>query len=851
MKRAVKRRILAALTGSIVSVMGIAAVGAADMCGVKSETGSDVSGGSIVLENATTQDRIFGGLTTAPGSKGQGVATQNSVTITGSKVENLDGRRPVVAGGYGDAGALHNVVHISQSDITPDIFGGMAYTGEGTGNEVVIQASRVGGVTGGLGDTVQDNRIQIADSQVSSSVFGGMAERDQAVRNEVVVENSTVEKSVYGGYVEEGQEQIGTVANNTVSIVNSQVYDDVLGGRNNTYGTVTGNQVHVDSSTIDGDVVGGSAFYGTVSGNVARIHNSSVFFAQGGYSRLGLAVDNHLFISQSDIIGSAYGGRSYDGEVRHNDVTIQASTAWEVIGGFAAAAYGNRAWVIDSTVQKVYGGHAASGATSGNLVHIQNSTVTEVVYGGLAWVESVPVEQNTVILEGRKTDVSQAEVYGGAHEFVVCSEIVLRPVAGGNNSLTVTGWQGDVRRLAGFDRLYIEDVNLSDRPIQITAGKNGDLAQTTITTGNLYTDGGTNIQRGDSFALLTSTNDADLGFQSSHFTNAGGVSIGASGEGTGKVVVNDGKLAYEITDVQASRQANAVAAQQAAGLAFVKRGSDLASLTLHGMHENGLTGLQTFGTSEGSRTELDAGYKPTVRGWNTLVGIGNHRGQTTWSLFYENGTGRYDTLGQYQDSFFSGSGRLHYQGGGAAVRHDLTESTYIEAGVAAGTLKNDVTNGLRDRDRFYDYQTDSSYWRAFAGMGKTYYRDDGIAVGLYGKFIHTSLGGDQFTAAGDTFRLDDLDSNRLKAGVRVTMPKQEAWTAYWGLAYEYEFSGDANGRAGNYDLRTTSLQGGSVLAELGLSYAVSDSPWRADLGLAASAGTEKGWSGRLNITYGF
>ena len=72
-----------------------------------------------------------------------------------------------------------------------------------------------------------------------------------------------------------------------------------------------------------------------------------------------------------------------------------------------------------------------------------------------------------------------------------------------------------------------------------------------------------------------------------------------------------------------------------------------------------------------------------------------------------------------------------------------------------------------------------------------------MEIDVYGKFFHTYTEGDNFSVGNDKFEFDSINSDRLRIGARVTTNKENKFSTYYGLAYEYEFNGSAGMRAGN------------------------------------------------------
>ena len=257
----------------------------------------------------------------------------------------------------------------------------------------------------------------------------------------------------------------------------------------------------------------------------------------------------------------------------------------------------------------------------------------------------------------------------------------------------------------------------------------------------------------------------------------------------------------------------------------------------------------------GNRSRYDAAGGLRIHGWSEIAGVGGvhpvRRGELAWGVFYENGTGRYDAHNSFLGVDFTGRGHLLYNGGGAAVRLTKDSGVYYEASFRAGTLKSSMSNAVMDgKQDFYGFASRSSYWGAHAGAGWKVRRGSG-EWDLYGKYFHTAVDGDRFVIGEDEFVYDGAVSDRVRLGARYTTRAGEAWSPYFGLAWQYEFRGDSRMLAAGFEAPERSLRGGTVIGEAGAVWRPSDSPWRASFLLRGYAGEREGFSGTAEISYAF
>ena len=333
---------------------------------------------------------------------------------------------------------------------------------------------------------------------------------------------------------------------------------------------------------------------------------------------------------------------------------------------------------------------------------------------------------------------------------------------------------------------------------------------------------------------------------------------GVALEGTGTTSVdNEGNVSFTVNNLKASSQAVSAAQTRAASAAFVNQGTDLISDSLDTISRDDNYGVKTFAAVHGNRSKYDVADDIKINGWSTIVGVGNadkfdNGSELSWGVFYENGSGNYRTYNTFNNEFFRGDGSMVYNGGGIAARYENKNGVYTEGSLRAGMLKNELDNAMRDVNGSYGYETESAYYGAHIGVGKIISLSDSSDLDIYGKFFHTYTEGDSVTIADDKFDFDSITSDRLRVGARITSNKENKFSTYYGLAYEYEFNGDADMTAQGISADTQSLQGSSVMAEVGFNYQPTPgSPWSFDLNMRGYAGERQGGSFNVQATYTF
>ena len=641
----------------------------------------------------------------------------------------------------------------------------------------------------------------------------------------VLSTNSTVFANS-GGTVDNEGDYVGnnSPSNSTIYIDNGYT-GNVYGGKADS-GEIINNKIFINGGTITGDVYGGK-----VSSN-------------------GSVKNNYISIDNSTILGTVRVGDA--GEVTDNEVNISNST----IGSKNAPIYfasgksnvsNNVVNIISGTVigDNICIGYSQMGTVENNELNISGGKIIGSIRAGTAIFGIV--KDNTIKISGT-ANIEEAELVGTP------STNSLEK----NNNLTIYGWSGSTQSVQNFNNINFENIkwNNDGTVLNITDNKEKDaLANTNIKLNKLNFSGGTQLNTGDSMTFVKGT---DLGIDATKVTFAPEFTAGVATVGTGDVEVDENSVKYTLTEIKQNSQIDLVAENRAVAAAFVNQGTDLISDSLDTISRDSNYGVKTFAAVHGNRSKYDVNSDIKINGWSTIVGVGNtgkfdNSSEFSWGVFYENGSGNYRTYNEFNNEFFRGDGSLVYNGGGIAARYTNKNGVYTEGSLRAGMLKSDMDNALRDgAGNFYGYESESAYYGAHLGIGKIISLSESSGLDVYGKFFHTYTEGDSFKVAGDEFEFDSINSNRLRIGARITSNKENKFSTYYGLAYEYEFNGDADMTAQGLKAPTQSLQGSSVMAEVGFNYQPTPtSPWSFDLNMRGYTGERQGGSFNVQATYTF
>ena len=784
-----------------------------------------------------TNKGVYGAIAVAAenNDKKLGDLVNNSVEISGNaKVSNVYG-----AYSEGDSDVTGNKVTINDNaeigSGSGQVFGASTGSGMATGNCVTINGGEAGdvyaAVTGG-GDAKNNTAIMkdgvVAYLGGAATDYGDGNVNGAAVENKVIMSGGTV-KEVAGG------EAFGT------GIVQGNGVEMIGGTAQNLYGGGTyiskaeGNYVKVSGNAV----VTGSGDDGYEEDGV-KITNKGVYgaiavAAENNDKKLGDLVNNSVEISGNAKVSNVYGAYSEgDSDVTGNKVTISDNA--EISGN-------------------IYGGYIeGSGTVSGNTVVI-DAKVTGEVYGGYSESSGSILTDNTIELHDNAV-VDNAKLFGFCK-----NDNTLQVLNSTNNILMINNWNGAVEQLKNFDEIKFNEIKWQDGTVlTIKDVENSDLSNTVINAEQVNFTSGTEMQVNTSMKLIAAANESDsekLGIDEANIKLETNFTAGVSQEGTGELKLVNGVIQFVTKEVRTVQQVNLVAENRAVAAAFVNQGSDLIADGLDTLARDGNYGVKTFAAVYGNHSKYDVNSDLKINGWSSIVGVGHEKqltkGDFSWGVFYENGSGNYRTYNSFNNEFFRGDGSLVYNGGGIAARYKQNNGVYTEASLRAGMLKSEMENALKDSSgKGYGYKSDTAYYGAHIGIGKVIEVNESSSLDVYGKFFHTYNKGDNFNVAGDKFEFDSITSDRLRIGTRYAVNKSNKWSSYYGVAWEYEFNGEADMKAMNKNVPTQSLQGSSYMAEIGLNYQPAvNSPWSFDFSMRGYAGEREGFSGNVQAVYNF
>ena len=641
------------------------------------------------------------------------------------------------------------------------------------------------------------------------------------------------------------------------------------GGFTNAAAPLTGKTLTVDGVTHAGVAYGGyNKGSGGVTGNHLIIQNG------GGISPYGF------------VGGYAYGGRAaLGGDARGNTATINGGSAQGVYGGYAKGtgnANGNRVTLTSGTVQDgVYGGCTkGTGNANGNTVIITGGDVVSV-YGGHAAGPNNNPNHESGNADGNTVDIGAVNVdfvCGGSSQYGTTNNntIHLRgtrvssDVVGGSRSNST----GNTLAIHDFGTQVDSFEHVQNLHFYLPEGTTGNSGNTMLT---INSPSGQDIrgvhigvgvagqrsalQKGDVVSLMK-TSRGDLTTDAVLVNDVSGMQGVSLRYKFDLQKRSTDELIATVTDAAVMEQTKSLVETRAAASALLNGGADLLSgmgmdaaeaAAAEGSNAAAAairSGSYEIWAAQGASGErIETGSYVDAKGWSLNVGFAKQdaigAGKLTYGPFVEYGRGSYDS---YLDDGTHGDGASSYIGGGFMAKATDADQRYVEASLHAGRIKSDYSGSISGTSTSYD--ASNSYLAGHIGIGKKFDLGTDAALDGYAKYFCSHQGGTSATlATGEQYDFGSVTSSRVRLGVRYTkklMPRSEF---YAGLAWEYEFGGDATATYEGYETPSPSLKGGSGMLELGYRFTPKEGSVSYGLSLTGWQGVRKGITGSMRVNW--
>ena len=725
----------------------------------------------------------------------------------------------------------------------PAIFGALSYKGNVTGNAANVTGGSVDIAIGGISikGEAKNNTATVSNGTVTDALFGGVA-KAKAENNTVTITGGTVKK-VYAGCA------AGSSATSSDGIANS-------------------NKVEISGGTISsgGQVVGGYSPKLTTLQEVFPAFADVLAPANGG-----TAAGNSVTISGSPTFESGskvYGAYAKD-DVDNNTVTVSGSPTFagnnEIYGGFSeeGAATNNTVNLLTQvSVSKLVGGQGGNGTSTGNTLNVAAKGITT---GELNGFQNMNFYLPSDIANGD----TMVTVNGGAATDL--TGVTYGVAAQQGASLSA----GDsVKLVYNASGLTTDSTLKTASSDTVTAS-----APSGWTTDTAYTftlgkpDANTITATLDGVQEVPASDDPAIPVEQAEAIAAERMKSPVETRAAAVTLLNSGA---DLLASQGFQQAaNAVALDMAERQGEV--GDQKEDSKQPGMRPEGSEGLEgpantqtdsssgggyvPFVAIGGSNLRAESGSHVNVDGIGLNVGFArelpNKQGKLLVGPIVEYGRGNYDS---YLNDGTHGDGSSRYWGAGIMARQTNWDGLYYEGSFRGGQVKADYAANLTTTRRA-SYDSKSSYFAMHLGVGKAIALKKDNVLDCYLKYFYSHTAGDDVTAtitntltgasANAGMNFSSVDSHRVRLGARLTHTVNERNKLYGGLAYQYEFDGDARATYNNgTSAPSPSVKGSSGMLELGWQVKPGGR-MTLDLGVIGWIGKQRGVTGHLGAMWQF
>lgn len=653
-----------------------------------------------------------------------------------------------------------------------------------------------------------------------------------------------------------GYKDSGSASGYTLTVEKGTVFDNFwhcnLAGAYMENGDAAGNQLILRDGTVSvgGVIAGGVSADGNATGNAVTIDNASL--STGGMSPMRViggqasnnATDNTVTVNGGNVGAEVIGGRSTSsGDANRNTVNITGGTmhSSSITGGVATEGnvIGNTVNLIGGNLTGtiVTGGTIGSGQATGNTVNVFSTFNLGGLHGGVVSSEGSSFG-NTLNLFTDKVDTAKMDSFQAINFYLPST------VKDGSTVLSVS-----------------HGVNLSGMTIGVGAEPGVSLEKDDIVFLIVSGEGiaGENVKTKN---LNTEPIAEDLDTDSVY-------TFKITQEDLNTVVATvEGK-----TETEASDRTKSIVETRAATLTLLNSGADMLAekgfaqaanavaldAAEHGKNGGAAVqkagGFTPFAAFGGGSIRAESGSHVDTRGFSASVGFArelpNAQGCLLFGPVVEYGGGNYDS---YLDDGTHGEGGAHYWGFGLMARQTNHDGFYYEGSVRGGRVTSDYKGAMKGIGETR-YDSGANYWAAHLGVGKAFRINAKNTLDGYLKYFYSHQAGEDITvqfpglAIDGRMNFDSVDSHRVRLGARLTHRINEKNSFYGGLAYQYEFGGDARAHYDGNMTPSPSVKGSSGMLELGWQVKPGADPVTIDLGVAGWIGKQRGVTAGLQAMW--
>ncbi|MBP3230695.1 MAG: autotransporter outer membrane beta-barrel domain-containing protein [Anaerovibrio sp.] len=753
--------------------------------------------------------------------------------------------------------------------------------------------------------------VTVNEVETAEYVYNGQTKDDAAWSTTPTGEQSrhsatikgTVNKDLYGGYSSDSN-----ASNNTITIDGGTVGDpsnwcSISGGDATTAGIASDNNVIITGGTINSDVWGGHGNT-LASGNTVTISGSPTF-ADGkgvhGGAANNDATDNTVNILSAVTLSYLMGGESYNGGTVSGNTLNIAATGVKLTNEYTGlSAFQNLNFYLPTTITT-----SDTMLTVNGTADVTNAKIGVLAQGTLANLvknNKVTLLSATILNGGdsisQTTDISvpTSITTVSTYEFSVATESnnIVATLTSDGSSDSGSGSSGSGSSESGSGSSGSGSSGSGSSESGSGSSGSGSSESGSGSSGSGSSDSGSGSSdsgsgssgsgssdsgsgSSDSGSGSSGSGSSDSGSGSSDSGSGSSSDSGSSSSDSGSGSSDSGSSSSDsgsssiIDSDTAKANAKSVVETRAATTTFINAGSDMLASqgfaqaanavaldTAQQQQSNGgapvISSFTPYAALGGSSMRAESGSHVDTKGFGLNVGfareIANSQGKLLFGPLVEYGGGKYDS---YLDNGTHGDGGSHYWGIGLMARQINHDGFYYEGSIRGGRVNSDYNGGFNNQTVKYD--SSSTYIAAHVGLGKVKNIGHNNTLDGYMKYFFSHQGGDNVTmhasVSGDeSWSFDSVNSHRLRLGARLTHRINDRNSFYGGLAYQYEFGGEATAHYNGGSTPSPSVKGGSGMLELGWQVKPGG-PVSIDFGVTGWIGKQRGGSVQLGATWSF
>ena len=777
-----------------------------------------------------TIENVYGGFIGS--DKNAGCATGNTVDLSGGIVKT-------VYGGYtrGTGKTTGNTVRFTGGTVTGTIYGG-SDAKDVRENTLVVSGERTAGQIANFEKLHFDAGMAKANDTLLT-LKGGAA---TAGLNWQKLEASGLDENRLKTLTSPFTEKLFSLMENAKGLDFGTTYDKA---KEKTVGDY--------EYTIDTDTKGAAAQKVVVRGfqfqnnGDAKYETGDNKAAWGGRSLIGNTVQRNKLTVTGGTLESAYGGLNAKGNVTGSTLVLAGGTVKNAYGGFAESTGNATANIVDvrkDTQAAICGGHAAQGEASDNILYLGAVTIGADVCGGVG----KKTEGNIINLHGTKI---HGTVTGGT-----------APVAPGGkaNILAIRSAGTEIHDFTGVQNLkfYLPEGATSSMATMLKLGvKDKDIRGLHVDVD--FSGAAKRLQQNETFSLMklakggTLTTDEKI---AGEITGTQGVSLDYKFSVRRK---NADEIIAAVEETSLKNETKSLVETRTTATDVLGGGMSLLAdagiaSAVTAAAANVQTGAYTSWAAQGgSSMRVHSGSYVDTHGYTLNVGFARKQttkdGALTFGPFVEYGRASYDSY--LEDAAAThGDGKVSYIGAGLLARQDKKSGFYLEGSVRGGRLKSDYAGIVAKKATSYDIS--NPYYAIHLGIGKERMLRAGDSLETYLKYFYShQSGASAKLSTGEDYDFDAVNSHRLRFGARYAHDMGENSRFYAGLAWEYEFEGEARAAYQGMTTPSPSLKGTSAMLELGYRFAPKNSRINCDINVSGWQGKREGFAGSVGIHWAF